>query len=317
MTLGDVLTDPFDRAAGALQEHVLVPLLWCLDAMQWEDFSYGWALFAVYGVVQMALACAVCMPLERWWPVERWADRSAVAVDILYTLLARIGLLPLFTFVLFWQAQVSLNGWLADHGLISPTLEGIFPFLLGRPVLAFAIYAVILDFTDYWRHRLSHRFRWWWALHSVHHAQAQMTFWSDDRNHVADDLIGAVWFGMIGLLIGIPPMQFPLLILVLKFLESLSHANARLGFGWIGERLLISPRFHRLHHGVRAAGARSCNYGAILPWWDIMFGTADFSREFARTGDPTAEASLSRGGWLSQQAAGFRRVLGRRRVSYR
>ena len=72
-------------------------------------------------------------------------------------------------------------------------------------------------------------------------------------------------------------MQFPLLVLVLRFIESLSHANARLSFGWLGERLLISPRFHRAHHGVLAAGRRSCNYGAVLPWWDMLFGTADFS----------------------------------------
>ena len=65
----------------------------------------------------------------------------------------------------------------------------MFPFLLGQPVLTFVIYAIILDCADYWRHRLSHMFGWWWALHSLHHAQRQMTFWSDDRNHVLDDLI--------------------------------------------------------------------------------------------------------------------------------
>ncbi len=317
MSLSALLMAPLDQAAGLLQEHVLVPLLWWLGGMEWEDFSYGWALFAVYGVVQVALTCAVCIPLERWRPVERWPDRSSVSVDILYTLLARVGVLPLFTFVLFWQAQVALGGFLADQGIIPPTLEGLFPFLLGRPVLTFAIYAVILDFFDYWRHRLSHRFRWWWALHSLHHAQTQMTFWSDDRNHVLDDLIGALWFGVIGLLIGIPPMQFPLLILVLKFLESLSHANARVGFGWLGERLLISPRFHRAHHGVLAAGQRSCNYGAILPWWDMLFRTADFAREYARTGDPSADRALASGGWLAQQVAGVRRMFRRRRPAYR
>ena len=41
-----------------------------------------------------------------------------------------------------------------------------------------------------------------------------MTFWSDDRNHLLDDIIGFVWFTAIALLIGIPPMQFPLLVLV-------------------------------------------------------------------------------------------------------
>ena len=39
--------DPFDLAAGWLQEHLLIPLLYALGLMRWEDVSYGWALFAV------------------------------------------------------------------------------------------------------------------------------------------------------------------------------------------------------------------------------------------------------------------------------
>ena len=232
-----------------------------------------------------------------------------VGVDIFYTVLSRVGILPLVTFVLFYNLQVSFNGWLTDLGWVPPALERVFPVLMGRSLLTFAAYAIILDFADYWRHRLSHRFHWWWALHSLHHAQRQMTFWSDDRNHVLDDLIAFVWFGAIALLIGVPPMQFPLLVLLLRFLESLSHANARLSFGWLGERLLISPRFHRAHHGIWAAGPKSCNYGAAFPWWDMILGTADFTPEYAPTGDPTGEEALATGTWWQQQSAGIRRML--------
>jgi sterol desaturase/sphingolipid hydroxylase (fatty acid hydroxylase superfamily) len=299
---------PFDIAAGWLQENLLLPLMYRFGMIQWEDISYGWALFAVYGVAQVAATYAICVPLERWRPVERWADNRAVTVDILYTLISRIGLLPLVTFVLFYKIQVSLNGWLTNNGWVPPTLERLVPDLLGHQVLTFFLYVIILDFADYWRHRLSHLFSWWYSLHAVHHAQRQMTFWSDDRNHLLDDIINFAWFMAVGLLIGIPPMQFPLLVLLLRLLESLSHANARIDFGWLGERLLISPRFHRAHHGVLAAGQRSANYGAIFPWWDMMFGTADFSPEFVRTGDPTAEEALASGGYAAQQWAGLRRM---------
>jgi sterol desaturase/sphingolipid hydroxylase (fatty acid hydroxylase superfamily) len=303
------MLDPFDLAAGWLQAHLVVPLLYALDLMEWEDIGYGWALFAVYGVAQVVVTYAVCLPLERWRPVERWQDQKAVTVDIIYTLISRVGVLPLVTFVLFYQLQVAMNGWLTDHGFVPPTLERLVPALMGHPVVTFFIYAAILDCADYWRHRLSHMFGWWWALHSLHHAQEQMTFWSDDRNHLLDDIISFVWFMAIGLLIGIPPMQFPLLVLVLRFLESLSHANARISFGWLGEKLLISPRFHRAHHGILAAGQQSCNFGAILPWWDMLFGTADFSREYVRTGDPSAPRALVTGSYAEQQWAGFTRML--------
>ncbi len=302
------MTDPFDSLAGWIQQHWLVPLLWHCGLLQWEDLSYGWALFAIYGAAQVALMFMLCLPLEHWRPVERWHSRRAVLTDVLYTVIQRVGILPLVTFVGFYEVQVTLNAFLADHGYVPPTLEGALPFLLGRPVLTFVLYAIILDFADYWRHRISHRIGWWWALHSLHHAQRQMTFWSDDRNHLLDDLIGALWFGVIALVIGVSPMQFPLLVLFLRLIESLSHANARIDFGPVAGRLLISPRFHRAHHGVLAAGARSCNYGAILPWWDMLFGTADFSRFYAPTGDPTAEEALATGSYAAQQWAGLRRL---------
>ena len=304
--------DPFNTAAGWLQEHAVIPLLYQFDLMEWEDIGFGWALFAVYGVAQVIITLAICMPLERWRPVERWPDNRAVMVDILYTLISRIGLLPLITFVVFYQVQMDINGWLTDQGWVPPTLERFFPFLLGQQALTFFIYVVILDFADYGRHWASHQFRWWWGLHSLHHAQRQMTFWSDDRNHLLDDTIAFAWFTAVALLIGIPPMQFPLAVLLLRLLESMSHANARLSFGTIGERLLISPRFHRAHHGILAAGQTSCNYGAIFPWWDMLFRTADFSRDYVQTGDPGASEALATGTYLQQQWAGLRRMLAAR-----
>src|SRR5215467_952442 len=83
---------------------------------------YSWALFAVYGAVQVAITFAVCVPLERWRPVERWPDAHAVWVDVFYTVISRVGVLPLFTFVLFYRAQVVLNGFFADQGFVPPTL---------------------------------------------------------------------------------------------------------------------------------------------------------------------------------------------------
>ncbi|WP_376090405.1 sterol desaturase family protein [Roseomonas sp. CCTCC AB2023176] len=301
----DLLTNAYADLIAWIADRALLPFLYATGLMAWEEDATGWLDFAVLGVVQIILIWLVCRPLEAWKPVERWDDRREVVTDILYTILTRLGLLPLIVFVLFRPVQSWLQGSFADAGLTPPTLEGWFPILRDHSFIAFAAYVVILDFGDYWRHRLQHALPWWYALHAVHHAQTKMTFWTDDRNHLLDDLLAGLWFGVLALLIGVPPAQFPLIILLLRFVEALSHANVRLSFGAVGERLVVSPRFHRVHHGPLSAGEDGRNYAVLLPIWDLMFRTADFRRDvFPVTGDPGAPKAMATGSWWQQQVEG-------------
>ena len=306
------LADAYAAFTGWIFEHALQPLLYAAGLMDWAEDAYGWLDFALFGLFGIAVVWLVCRPLEAWRPVEPVADRRSVRTDILYTFLTRLGLLPLLAFIVLASAQATWEGWLTEQDLLPPTLEELVPFLRDQPLLAFVAYVVILDFAEYWRHRAQHGFRWWWALHAIHHAQRQMTFWTDDRNHVLDDILAALWFGGIALLIGVPPGQFPIILLLLRLAESLSHANVRLDFGRVGERLLVSPRFHRLHHGPLSAGATGKNYAVLLPVWDWMFGTADWRRaEYPPTGAPEEPEALATGGWWRQQVVGVRRMVGR------
>lgn len=303
------LSDQYDQLATWIFETAIQPVLYQLGLMDWAEDAFTWLDFFLFGLVQVAVVYAVCRPLEAWRPVERGQDRRAIRTDVAYTLLTRLGVLPLLGFILFFAADTWLSGALADSGWIPPTLEEFFPTLRDIPWLAMLVYIVVLDFFEYWRHRFQHTFRWWWALHSIHHAQKHMTFWTDDRNHVLDDVLQAAWLGAIAVLIGVPPGQFPVILTVLRVAETLSHANTRIHFGWLGERLLVSPRFHRLHHGVLGAGATGKNYAVLLPVWDWIFGTANFERQrFPETGDPEAPQAYVSGGWLRQQWEGCRQV---------
>jgi len=307
--MGDSLVVAWTTLTGWLYQAALQPALYALGLMEWADDAFDWMDFALLGVVQIVVIWLVCRPLEAWRPVERWDDRRAVLTDILYTVLTRLGLLPLIVFVAFRPVQTWLHGTLADAGMTPLTLEALLPWLRDHQVLAFIAYVAVLDFGDYWRHRLQHALPWWWALHSVHHAQRQMTFWTDDRNHLLDDLLAGMWFGALALIIGVPPGQFPLIVLLLRFVEALSHANVRLSFGSLGERLIVSPRFHRIHHGELSAGEDGRNYAVLFPLWDWLFRTADFRRAvYPRTGDPTGPEVLASGGWWHQQVEGARRM---------
>ena len=101
----------------------------------------------------------------------------------------------------------------------------------------------------------------------------------------------------------------------------------RLGlFRWLrrwGERLFVSPRFHQLHlsmgigHESRPAGkmgARAVingapaplgghNFGVLFPWWDMLFGTADVTLQFAPSGmrnQVEQGVDYGRGFWAQQ-----------------
>ncbi len=309
------MTETFNRfldsITGWIFEMIVQPAMYELGLMDWAEDALEWIQFGLFGVFSILVVYVVCRPLEHWFPVEPVTNRRAIRTDILYTLLTRLGVLPLVAFVLLNSLSAWWAGTVADSGFVPPTLETLVPWLRDHPVVAFLCYVVILDFGEYWRHRFQHRFAWWWALHSIHHAQRQMTFWTDDRNHILDEIIAALWFGTIALLIGVPPGQFPLLVLIMRLAESLSHANVKLSFGSVGERLLVSPRFHRLHHGILSVAEMGRNYAVLFPVWDWIFGTADFRRDvFPRTGDPEGPEALATGGWLRQQWVGLKRMAG-------
>jgi sterol desaturase/sphingolipid hydroxylase (fatty acid hydroxylase superfamily) len=194
-------------------------------------------------------------------------------------------------------------------------LEAMPPGLAERPLASFLVYLVVLDFAQYLVHRAQHRFGWWWALHAVHHSQRQMTFWSDNRNHLLDSVVTDAIFALIALAIGVPPAQFAVLIVASRMVESLAHANVRLSFGRPGERVLVSPRFHRMHHAIAASphgDYYGANYAVLFPLWDVLFGTADFRSEPGPTGidDQLAGREYGEGFW-AQQWLGLKRMVGR------
>ena len=312
--MGDAIGNAWVDLKVWLFERLILPSLYAAGLMQWEEAAFKWLDFALLGAATVLVSFLVCRPLEAALPVERWeGDRSSVRTDVTYTLLNRLGIVPLFAFVALQPLEVAWDALLANLGLIPPTLETLVPPLRDWPVVTFLLYVVILDFSEYWRHRFQHRFEWWWALHSLHHAQRQMTFWTDDRNHLLDDLIAGFWFAGVAVLIGVPPGQFPLLVLLMRVMESLSHANVRLDFGPLG-RVVVSPHFHRLHHALdhdEGIGARAhgVNFGVLLPVWDILFGTARFGGAYPATGDRSGSERLATGSWLGTQVEGAKRLI--------
>lgn len=287
----DWISNAFDAVQLALYESVIQPLAFRLGFGNLLEDAFDATGWLLWGLIQVAVLVVGIRLLERRWPVEPVTDRGAVRTDVVYTLIHRLGLVRLVMFFAVQPAWDAVAGQLRLAGLPTWQLDALWPGVTDVPWVSLAMYLVVFDFVGYWLHRWQHQFNWWWALHSLHHSQRQMTMWSDDRNHLLDDVLVATTFALLARLIGVEPGQFVAITVVTQLLQSLQHANARISFGAVGERLLISPRFHRRHHSIgighESAGRGTLgghNFGVLLPWWDLLFGTADFEPRFDATG---------------------------------
>jgi len=77
---------------------IVQPAMYELGLMDWADDAIDWIQFGLFGVASIVVVYVVCRPLEAWRPVEPVTDRRAIRTDIFYTLLTRLGVLPLVAF---------------------------------------------------------------------------------------------------------------------------------------------------------------------------------------------------------------------------
>lgn len=323
------IEDVFSLAQQWLFEAVIQPLMFATGLGHLLEDGYtatGWLLV---GLVQIAVMIAVIGPLQRWRPVEPVTDRAGVRTDVLYTLIHRLGLFRVGLFLAVEPLFDQLFGMARVAGYGTLHIDQFWVEVTEHPLISFAIYLVVFDLAGYWMHRAQHGWEWWWRLHALHHSQRQMTMWSDNRNHLLDDLIRDSLLVVLGQLIGVEPGQFVAIVAVTQLSENLQHANLRLAFGRIGERLWISPRFHRLHHSIgighENGGARQTlvagrspalgghNFGVLLPWWDMLFRTANFENRYDPTGirDQVEQGRDYGRGFWSQQWLGLKRLVGK------
>ena len=190
-------------------------------------------------------------------------DWRAMGVSF-FSLIVRTGVgvvLPL-------SLAAPLFAWAWQHRVATVPLNS---------VGAFVALFVGQEFCYYWFHRASHRVRWFWANHSVHHSPNDLT------------LAAAVRFGIFGKFIGSAVFFVPLVWLGFTtevVLTSLGlnllyqfwiHAAWIPKLGWL-EYVLNTPSAHRVHHASNLEYL-DANYGGVLIVFDRLFGTYQAERK--------------------------------------
>ncbi|HEX5326479.1 MAG TPA: sterol desaturase family protein, partial [Acetobacteraceae bacterium] len=191
-------------------------------------------------------------------------------------------------FNLFWRFNIAFVTAVLISGLTH--VFGPSPHLLrwttATLLLFTALMALADDFGYYLFHLASHRIRWLWAFHKVHHSAETLTVFANVRVHPVEIAItgpfkavtvGAVMAPAFYLGVGHPEVATILGINLFSALyratgSQLHHTHIWLSWGRTIEHVLISPAMHQIHHST-AERHWNKNLGGSFALWDWIFGT--------------------------------------------
>jgi sterol desaturase/sphingolipid hydroxylase (fatty acid hydroxylase superfamily) len=159
-------------------------------------------------------------------------------------------------------------GWAWQHRLATIPLNGW---------VAFALLFVGQEFCYYWFHRCSHRIRWFWATHAVHHSPNELSLSAAYRFGWTGRASGTALFYTPLIWLGFPPQAvFATLSLNLLY-QFWLHTTWTPKLGWL-EYVLNTPSHHRVHHASNPEYL-DANYGGVLIVFDRLFGTLAVERD--------------------------------------
>jgi sterol desaturase/sphingolipid hydroxylase (fatty acid hydroxylase superfamily) len=279
-------------------QHGVIPLLTLLHLNGLAGDPYEISASLLIAALQVCIIGFIFRPLETLLPAEKWTDRRLTRVDFQYTLMMLVGIFPLFSYLVLTPIGNYFSGpdtVAADSSSSPLAITHWFPGLNSHPLMLFLFYYVVYDFVYYWMHRLQHALPWWWALHSMHHSQRQMSCWTNDRGSLVDGFLQSMVLATVGIVMGVEPDEFAWLMLLGELVQNFSHANVRLGFGRVFGRVFVDPKFHRLHHMLvdpSRPTLHNCNFGQVLSVWDVLFGTSLYGMPPRPTGvgDPVVDS---------------------------
>lgn len=182
------------------------------------------------------------------------------------------------------------SGWLMSQ---------IFPqhadALIAAPLLLqIGLLLICDDMMQYWWHRLSHTLPWLYKLHRAHHDAPYMSIRIVYRNNIFYyALMPGLWLSGALIYLGLGQVYAFYLVAKLSIIYA-AHSDVRWDaplyrkpalapLMWLLERVISTPATHSAHHGKYAdehATHYKGNYGNMLFFWDVLFGSAKITRQY-------------------------------------
>jgi len=155
-------------------------------------------------------------------------------------------------------------GWLVDNLAIeSLSIENQW--------LSILIAFIVLDFTGYWMHRLSHRVNIFWNRHVIHHSSEEFNLSCALRQSVSHAFKFSAILMIPAAVMGIDKEIFIILAPIHLFMQFWYHTRLIDKMGFL-EYVIVTPSHHRVHHAINPEYIDK-NYGQILIIWDKIFNT--------------------------------------------
>ena len=175
---------------------------------------------------------------------------------------------------------------------VAPQMQGVLTDI--NIFAAIGLFLILDDMTQYWWHRASHSFSWLYNLHRAHHNAKYMSVRLVYRNNVIYyAMMPGLWLGGFLIYMGLGWVYAGYIIVKMAVIIG-AHSDVAWDkplyqikwlspVMWLVERTISTPATHHAHHGRHAddpAVNYKGNYGNLLFFWDVLFGTAKITRSY-------------------------------------
>ena len=160
-----------------------------------------------------------------------------------------------------------------------------------------ALFLVLDDMTQYWWHRASHMTHWLYNLHRAHHDGRYMSVRLVYRNNLFYyAMMPGLWLSGVLVYLGLGWVYAGYVVVKMAVIIG-AHSDVAWDaplyrikwlspLMWVVERTISTPATHHAHHGRHeddpAVHYRG-NFGNLLFFWDVLFGTARITRSYPKS----------------------------------